>query len=211
MNVQGLFPLAKTFGLEDDSYTFLYYDNVLYNFEQAFESFYADGALYYPAAYMYSAGGSAFGGRMGLMGAFVQDGYLAIMDSGMFADYGEVIEGMAVIAYQDPNHTTYAGVIDIVTGMLLVREDLDPNPIYDERREEKDNASTSAVKSYLSAYDSILRNGPKNYVETFETYLMKAVQGARTQVRIKNYLDVNNLQTVESIEMKPAAHTATVR
>jgi hypothetical protein len=211
VNVQGLFPLAKTFGLEDDSYTFLYYDNVLYNFEQAFESFYADGALYYPAAYMYSAGGSAFGGRMGLMGAFVQDGYLAIMDSGMFAEYGEVIEGMAVIAYQDPNHTTYSGVIDIVTGMLLVREDLDPNPIYDERREEKDNASASAVKSYLSAYDDILRRGPQNYVETFETYLMKAVQGARKQVRIKNYLDVNNLQTVESIEMKPAAHTATVR
>ena len=148
---------------------------------------------------------------MGLMGAFVQDGYLAIMDSGMFADYGEVIEGMAVIAYQDPNHTTYSGVIDIVTGMLLVREDLDPNPIYDERREEKDNASASAVKSYLSAYDDILRRGPQNYVETFETYLMKAVQGARSQVRIKNYLDVNNLQTVESIEMKPAAHTATVR
>ena len=211
VNIKGLFPLARTFGLEDDSYTFLYYDNVLYNFEQAFESFYSDGALFYPAAYMYSAGGSAFGGRMGLMGAFVQDGYLAIMDSGMFADYGEVIEGMAVIAYQDPNHTTYAGVIDIVSGMLLVREDLDPNPIYDERREEKNNASATAVQSYLSAYNDILRRGPQNYVETFETYLMKAIQGARSQVRIKNYLDVNNLQTVESIDMKPAAHTAAVR
>ena len=211
VNIKGLFPLARTFGLEDDSYTFLYYDNVLYNFEQAFESFYSDGALFYPAAYMYSASGSAFGGRMGLMGAFVQDGYLAIMDSGMFADYGEVIDGMAVIAYQDPNHTTYAGVIDIVSGMLLVREDLDPNPIYDERREEKNNASAAAVQSYLSAYNDILRRGPQNYVETFETYLMKAIQGARSQVRIKNYLDVNNLQTVESIDMKPAAHTAAVR
>ena len=40
---------------------------------------------------------------------------------------------------------------------------------------------------------------------------MKAIQGARSQVRIKNYLDVNNLQTVESIDMKPAAHTAAVR
>ena len=211
VNIQGLFPLAKNFGLEDDSYTFLYYDNVLYNFEQAFESFYSEGALYYPAAYMYSAGGSAFGGRMGLMGAFVQDGYLSIMDSGMFADYGEVIDGMAVIAYQDPNHSTYAGVIDIVTGMLLVREDLDPNPIIDERREEKNKASSSEVKSYFSAYEQILRRGPQNYVETFETYLMKALQGSRAQARIKNYLDVNNLQTVESIEMKPAAHTATVR
>ena len=148
---------------------------------------------------------------MGLMGAFVQDGYLAIMDSGMFADYGEVIDGFAVIAYQDPNHTTYSGVIDIVSGMLLVREDLDPNPIYDERHEEKYNASASAVQSYLSAYEQTLRRGPQNYVETFETYLAKAIQSSRMQVRVKNYLDVNNLQTVESIEMKPAAHTATVR
>ena len=211
VNVKGLFPLARTFGLEDDSYTFLYYDNFLYNFEQAFESFYSDGALFYPSAYMYSAGGSAFGGRMGLMGAFVQDGYLAIMDSGMFADYGEVIDGFAIIAYQDPNHTTYSGVIDIVTGMLLVREDLDPNPIQDERNVAKSNASAASVQSYFSAYNEILRRGPENYVETFETYLMKAIQGSRAQVRIKNYLDVNNLQTVESIEMKPAAHTATVR
>lgn len=211
VNIKGLFPMARTFGLEDDSYTFLYYDSVLYNFEQAFESFYAQGALFYPAAYMYSAGGSAFGGRMGLMGAFVQDGYLALIDSGMFADYGEVIEGMAVIAYQDPNHTTYSGVIDIVTGMLLVREDLDPNPIYDERHDEKETASAAAVQSYFSAYNETLRRGPQNYVETFETYLMKALQASRSQVRIKNYLDVNNLQTVDSIEMKPAAHTATVR
>ena len=183
VNIKGLFPLARTFGLEDDSYTFLYYDNVLYNFEQAFESFYSEGALFYPAVYMYSAGGSAFGGRMGLMGAFVQDGYLAIMDSGMFADYGEVIDGFAVIAYQDPNHTVYSGVIDIVSGMLLVREDLDPNPIYDERHEEKYNASASAVQSYLSAYEQTLRRGPQNYVETFETYLAKAIQASRMQVR----------------------------
>jgi hypothetical protein len=48
-------------------------------------------------------------------------------------------------------------------------------------------------------------------VETFETYLMKAIQASRQQVRIKNYLDVNNLQIVESVEMKPAAHNAAVK
>ena len=210
VNIKGLFPLAKTFGLEDDSYSFIYYDNVLYNFEQAFESFYSDGALFYPAAYMYAESGSAYGGRMGLMGAFVQDGYLAIVDSGMYAQYGEVIDGFAVIAYQDPNHQTYAGVIDMVTGMLLVREDLDPNPIYDERRQEKATASPASVTSYFSAYEETLRRGPQNYVETFDTYLMKAIEASRQQVRIKNYLDVNNLQIVESVDMKPAAHSASV-
>ena len=210
VNIKGLFPLAKTFGLEDDSYSFIYYDNLLYNFEQAFESFYSDGALFYPAAYMYAQSGSAYGGRMGLVGAYVRDGYLAIMDSGMYAEYGEVIDGFAIIAYQDPNHKTYAGVIDMVTGMLLVREDLDPDPIYDERREEKDNASADAVRSYFSAYEETLRRGPQNFVETFETYLMKSIENSRNQVRIKNYLDVNNLQIVESVDMKPAAHTASV-
>ena len=208
LNIKGLFPKARYFGLEDDSYSFVYYDNLLYNFEAAFESFYSDGTLFYPAVYMYTESGSAYGGRMGLMGAYVQDGYLAIMDSGMFADYGEVIDGFAVLAYQDPNHKTYSGLIDLVTSMLLVREDLDPDPIYDERAEEAEGASV-AMNS-LSYLDQIIRRGPDNYVESFEGFLISSFEQARAQVRIKNYLDVNNLQMADSIEMKPAAHRAEV-
>ena len=99
----------------------------------------------------------------------------------------------------------------MVTGMLLVREDLDPDPIYDERRQEKAAASAASVSSYFSAYSETLRRGPQNFVETFDTYLMKAIESSRNQVKIKNYLDVNNLQIVESVEMKPAAHSATVK
>lgn len=208
VNIKGLFPKARTFGLEDDSYSFVYYDNLLYNYEQAFESFYADGTLYYPGAYMYSANGSAFGGSMGLMGAFVQDGYLAIMDSGMYAQYGEVMDGIAVLAYQDPQKKTYAGLIDLVTSMLLVREDLDPNPIYDERMEEGEDMSVA--KTALSNLDQIIRRGPANYVETFEGFLMRSFEQARSQVQVKNYLDLDNLQVSEPIEMKPAAHRAQV-
>ena len=211
VNIKGLFPMARKFGLEDDSYSFIYKDNILYNAEQAFESFYSDGALYYPSAYLYAESGALLLGREGLMGVFVQDGYLSIMDSGEWAKYGEVVDGYAVLAYQDANHTTYSGVIDIVTNMLLVREDLDPDPIIDERHEEKNNASEEAVKTYFAAYHELLRRGPQNYVETFDTYLMKVIQDSRRQVRIKNYLDVNNLQTVQSVEMKAAAHTAAVR
>ena len=208
VNIKGLFPKARTFGLEDDSYSFVYYDNLLYNYEQAFESFYADGTLYYPGAYMYSANGSAFGGSMGLMGAFVQDGYLAIMDSGMYAQYGEVMDGIAVLAYQDPQKKTYAGLIDLVTSMLLVREDLDPNPIYDERAEEGEDMSVAM--NALSNLDQIIRRGPANYVETFEGFLHRSFEQARSQVQIKNYLDLDNLQVSEQIEMKPAAHRAQV-
>ena len=196
VNIKGLFPMAKSFGLEDDSYSFIYYDNLLYNFEQAFESFYSDGTLFYPAAYMYSASGSAYGGRMGLLGAFVQDGYLAIMDSGMYADYGEYIEGFAVIAYQDPNHKTYAGLIDMVTSILLVREDLDPNPVYDDRRDYS-QATASADMSAFAALDGIIRQGPANYVQTFEGFIESSFAKARSQVKIKNYLDLDNLQLSE--------------
>ena len=208
VNIKGLFPKARTFGLEDDSYAFVYYDNLLYNYEQAFESFYSDGTLYYPGAYMYSTNGSAFGGSMGLMGAFVQDGYLAIMDSGMYAQYGEEMDGIAVLAYQDPQKKTYAGLIDLVTSMLLVREDLDPNPIYDERMEEGEDMSVA--KNALSNLDQIIRRGPANYVETFEGFLQRSFEQARSQVKVKNYLDLDNLQMSESIEMKPAAHRAQV-
>ena len=209
INIKGLFPMAKTFGLEDDSYSFIYYDNLLYNFEQAFESFYSDGTLFYPAVYMYTATGGAYGGRMGLVGAFVQDGYLAFVDSGMFADYGEVVDGFAVIAYQDAAQKTYAGLIDMVTSILLVREDLDPNPIIDERKAESSEAS-SAQMSALWNLDVIIRQGPDNYVQTFDGFIKSSFEKARAQVKPKNYLDLGNIQISEqpSFEMKPVSHTA---
>lgn len=147
---------------------------------------------------------------MGLMGAFVRDGYLAIFDSGMFADYGEVVDGFAVLAYQDPNHTTYTGLIDLVTSMLLVREDLDPDPIIDERRAEEDGEDESTAKASLMNLDRIIRRGPDNYVESFEGFILSSFEQARQQVRVKNYLDLDDMQVVESIDMKPAAHTATI-
>ena len=190
VNIKGLFPIARGFGLENDSYSFIYYDSLLYNFEQAFESFYSDGTLFYPAVYMYTQSGGAFGGRMGLLGAFVQDGYLSLMDSGMFADYGEVVDGFAVIAYQDPNHKSYSGVIDMVTSILLVREDLDPNPIYDERREVS-AASDASTQAAWNALDTIIRQGPDNYVQTFEGFIESSFAKARAQVKPKNYLNLN--------------------
>lgn len=212
VNIKGLFPKAAEFGLEDDSYSFIYYDNLLYNFEQAFESFYSDGTLFYPSVFMYTATGSAYGGRMGLMGAFVRDGYLSIMDSGMFAEYGEYVEGFAVIAYQDPNHTTYSGLIDLVTSMLLVREDLDPDPIIDERRQQENGETASVQASSLRNLDVIIRQGPDNLVESFDGFIKSSFEKARSQVKPKNYLDLDKLQISQqpSFEIRPAAYTVTV-
>jgi hypothetical protein len=92
--------------------------------------------------------------------------------------------------------------------MLLVREDLDPNPIYDERAEEGEDLSVA--KNALSNLDQIIRRGPTNYVESFDGFLRSSFEQARSQVKIKNYLDLDNLQESEPIEMKPAAHRAQV-
>jgi hypothetical protein len=62
----------------------------------------------------------------------------------------------------------------------------------------------------LSKLDQIVKRGPRNYVESFEGFLLSSFDQARAQVRIKNYLDINNLQMASPIEMKPAAHRAEV-
>ena len=139
---------------------------------------------------MYTASGSAYGGRMGLMGAFVRDGYLAIIDSGMFASYGEVVEGFAVLAYQDPNQTSYSGLIDMVTNMLLVRPDLDPNPIVDGR-DMATSSTDAATSAALSNLDMFIRQGPDNWVESFDGYIMSTFEKARREVKVKNHLDLD--------------------
>ena len=190
VNIKGLFPKARDFGLEDDSFSFVYYQNMLYSYEQAFESFYSEGTLFYPGAYAYTQSGSAYGPQLALAGAFVQDGYLALVDSGHFGQIDEVVDGFAVLAFQDANHSTYSGLIDLVTSILLVREDLDPNPIIDERKEaEKKEDETS--KSAVFNLDRIFKKGPSNSVESFDGYIISSFEKAREMVKPKNYLDLD--------------------
>ena len=190
VNIKGLFPKARDFGLEDDSFGFIYYNNMLYSYEQAFESFYSEGTLFYPGAYAYTQSGGAYGAQLALAGAFVQDGYLALVDSGYFAQIDEVVYGFAVLAFQDSNHSIYSGLIDLVSNILLVRADLDPDPIIDERKEaekKEDEASKSAVISL----DKIFKQGPVNNVESFDGYIISSFEKAREMVKPKNYLNLD--------------------
>lgn len=190
VNIKGLFPKARDFGLEDDSFGFIYYQNMLYSYEQAFESFYSEGTLFYPGAYAYTQSGGAYGAQLALAGAFVQDGYLALVDSGYFAQIDEVVDGFAVLAFQDSNHSIYSGLIDLVSNILLVRADLDPDPIIDERKEaekKEDEASKSAVISL----DKIFKQGPVNNVESFDGYIISSFEKAREMVKPKNYLNLD--------------------
>lgn len=210
VNIKGLFPKARFFGLEDDSYSFIYMDNLLYSFEQAFTSFYSDGSVFYPGVFMYSEDGSALSARMGLMAGFINDkNYIVLCDSGLYAEYDQVMSGFAVIAYQDQNHKTFAGLIDLVTSMLLIPEDADPDPIIDERREEEMKEQEGAKTSAMWNLDVIIRQGPTNHVESFDGFIKSSFEKARKQVKPKNYLDINNAEHGDpsSFEIRPAAYT----
>lgn len=190
VNIKGLFPKARDFGLEDDSFGFIYYNSMLYSYEQAFESFFSEGTLFYPGAYAYTQSGGAYGAQLALAGAFVQDGYLALVDSGYFAQIDEVVDGFAVLAFQDAKHSTYSGLIDLVSNILLVREDLDPNPIIDERK-EAEKKENEASKSAVINLDKIFKQGPSNNVESFDGYIISSFEKAREMVKPKNYLNLD--------------------
>ena len=209
--IEGLFPNAReNFNMKDDRLTFIYLDGFLYNYDQVFEHFVYEGAFYYPQALMYTQTGSAYGGMIGLMGGFVADGILAIVDSGQFAQYGEVCDGFALIAYSDMNHTVYSGLLEIVTEMLLIRPDIDDELIAKNgtllpEAEEKDE---TVSMSQMAQFSNLIVRGPINSVETFDGFIRSAIDQIRSGKYYKNYLDMSNLQVTSDFTLKAASYNA---
>ena len=210
--IEGLFPYArKKFNMKDDRLTFIYLDGLLYNYDQVFEYFVYEGAHYYPKALMYTESGSAYGGMIGLMGGFVADGVLAIVDSGQFAQYGEVCDGFAVIAYSDMNHTVYTGLLEIVTEMLLVRPDIDDEliakngPLVPETDDEEKETVSMAQ---MAQFSNLIVRGPMNSVETFDGFIRSTIDKIRSNNNSKNYLDMSNLQVTSDFTLKSASYNA---
>ena len=210
--IEGLFPNArKNFNMKDDRLTFIYLDGFLYNYSQAFDHFVYEGAFYYPQALMYTQSGSAYGGMIGLMGGFVADGILAIVDSGQFAQYGEVCDGFALIAYSDMSHTVYTGLLEIVTEMLLIRPDLDDELIAKNgalvpESDDKNDATVSMAQ--MAQFSNMIVRGPINCVETFDGFIQSAVEQIRSGKYYTNYLDMKNLQVTSDFTLKGASHNA---
>ena len=207
--IEGLFPNArKNFNMKDDRLTFIYLDGFLYNYSQAFDHFVYEGAFYYPQALMYTQNGSAYGGMIGLMGGFVADGILAIVDSGQFAQYGEVCDGFALIAYSDMSHTVYTGLLEIVTEMLLIRPDLDDELIAKNGAlvPESGNDGATVSMAQMAQFSNMIVRGPINCVETFDGFIQSAVEQIRSGKYYKNYLDMNNLQVTSDFTLKGVSH-----
>ena len=213
--IEGLFPNARNkFNMKDDRMTFIYLDGFLYNYDQVFEHFMYQGGIYYPMALMYTQSGQAYGGMIGLMGGYVADGVLAIVDSGQFADYGEVCDGFALIAYSDMSHTVYTGLLEIVTEMLLIRPDLDDElvakngallPKEDDEEEDKD---ATISMSQMTQFRDLIVRGPINSVESFDGYIRSAIDQIRSGKYVKNYLDMNNLKVTSDFTLKGASYCA---
>ena len=214
--IEGLFPNARNnFNMKDDRMSFIYLDGFLYNYDQVFEHFMYQGGIYYPRALMYTQSGQAYGGMIGLMGGYVADGVLAIVDSGQFADYGEICDGFALIAYSDMSHTVYTGLLEIVTEMLLIRPDLDDElvakngallPKEDDEEEEDETVSMSQMAQF---YNLIVR-GPINCVESFDGYVRSAIDQIRSGKYIRNYLDMNDLKVTSDFTLKVASYNASL-
>ena len=218
--ITGLFPHArKTFNMKDDRMTFIYLDGFLYNFEQAFEHFVYEGSFYYPLALLYTESGSAYGGRVGLIGAYVSDGVFAIVDSGQYADYGEVCAGFVLIAYADQSHTVNTGMLGIVTDMLLIRPDVDDRLIAESGMlvsgNESDEDAGTVSMSQLADFRNMIAKGPMNNVESFDGFMKSIVEQIRSGAYVRNLLDMdsvnNEYQMSASFELNSAAFEAIER
>lgn len=198
---------------------FVYLDGFLYNFEQAFDHFVYEGSFYYPMALLYTASGSAYGGRVGLLGGYVSDGVFAIIDSGQYASYGEVCEGFALVAYADQNHTVNTGLLGIVTDMLLIRPDVDDRLIAENGAlvsDEYSNESSAqtVTMGQIGGLRDLIVKGPMNNVESFDGFIRSAVDQIRSGSYVKNLLDRNSIpqiQGADSFELKSTSFEAIER
>lgn len=172
VRISGMFPRCmKNFGLPDDSVDFFFYNGYIFNYEQCFKEYYYEGLYIYPSLLLLSTDGGAYGAYAGMLGGFVRDGYLAIVDSGEYSSYGLEFEGFAILAFSDENQNQFMGAIDVTTDILLVRSDLDPDPIIIEEDEDED-MDEEVTMDQLHEFRGLIRKGPANLVETFEGFLM---------------------------------------
>jgi hypothetical protein len=137
---------------------------------------------------------------------------LAIVDSGQFAQYGEVCDGFALIAYSDMSHTVYTGLLEIVTEMLLIRPDVDDRLIEkngallpEEDDEEEDEDATVSM-AQMAQFSEMMVRGPINKVESFDGYIKSAIELIRSGKYYHNYLDMNNLKVTSDFTLKGASY-----
>ena len=74
------------------------------------------------------------------------------------------------LAFNDESKKSFIGMIDMTTDILLVRSDLDPDPIITEKEDETDEWDDEVTKDQIQQFRGLVRRGPLNGVETLEGF-----------------------------------------
>ena len=220
VKVSGLFPfMRKTYGVKDDSVDFYYYNGYIWNYKLRSDYFIFEGMYVYMDLMMYESGGSAYGGQGGLYGAFVRkqgkDGAkmcISVMDSGAAAKQGLSFEGLAILGYEDSNHTVAVGLLDLVESIVLVPKADDPNPLK-PADEEKEVDTADMAKASANLFSKMARN-PRyvNFVETDEGMMMSLIDRINSTKDVRNYLDFDTVEEIsaDNRSFRSASFTAEI-
>lgn len=196
VKVSGLFPfLRKTYGVEDDSMDFYYYNGYIWNYDLRLEYFIFEGMYVYTDAMLYATNGSAYGGQGGIIAAFVQKAgrsdakpCIALIDSGIGASVGVSFSGFALVGFEDSNHTASVGLLDLVESMILIPKEDDPDPIYKPSEDgQKEAIEETGVKML---YKMSQQKHNMNLVETSEGLMMSLIDRLENEKNIVNHFDL---------------------
>lgn len=163
--VDGIFgQSAKELDIEDASMIFMYYGGVLYDLANSFGPVTYQGSEYYTLTGAYAPGQGFFLGYNNLLvGAYVDEGYIAFCCNPSYESYG--FAGFGLGLYADAEFNSYVGGWQAVIDVLLV------DPAVDE-----ETAVASAVsRSDLERLNLSLKKGPANYVETIDGAMRSAI------------------------------------
>lgn len=198
VNVKGLFPfLRKTYGVEDDSMDFYYYNGYIWNYDLRLEYFIFEGMYVYTEAMLYASNGSAYGGQGGLFAAFVRKNdkpgakpCIAIMDSGMAGNLGVTFSGFALLGFEDSNHSVSLGLLDLVESMVLIPKSDDPDPVLPPSDDDKEEEIETAGVKML--YNMARQGHSMNLVETSEGLMMSLIDRMHNETRVNDFLDFDS-------------------
>ena len=193
VTVKGLFPhLRKTYGVEDDSMDFYYYDGYIWNYDLRLEYFIFEGKYVYTEAMLLGSNGSAYGGQGGLFAALVQkkgQKCIAVLDSGLGASQDITFSGFALLGFEDSNHSVSVGLLDLVESMVLVPKDKDPDPIYPPVVEKEDDEEDMEEAGVKILYEMAQRKHNMNLVETTEGYMKSLIDRMNKEKHVHNFFN----------------------
>lgn len=192
VKISGLFPfLRKTYGVEDDSMDFYYYNGYIWNNALRLDYFIFEGMYVYTNAMLYASNGSAYSGQGGIIGAYVQksgkDGArpcIAFLDSGAASSLGVTFSGFALIGFEDSNLSVSLGLLDLVESIVLVPKSDDPDPLY--APSETDDAEIQKAGAKLLDSLSAQKHN-MNLVETHEGMMMSLIDRIESKKTVTNH------------------------